>query len=147
MSQRIPSDDDVVAADRGLQLVLWQEHIGHGFREELKQLALALGFYGIRHVENGWELAGVDLEARFARVSRTKNGHPIGSVLSAAAKAELSSLKGQNSGELVFGKRAGQPFHYRKLWEKVPKEAGFNGYDFHLLRHSCGSALASAVLG
>lgn len=92
-----------------------------------------------------WE--HVDLEAGLIRVQRTKNGHPITSVLSAAAKAELAALPGRKPGELVFGNRAGQPFHWRTLWQRVTAEAGFAGWNFHTLRHSCGSALASAGVG
>ena len=68
-------------------------------------------------------------------------------MLSAAAKAELAALPGRKPGELVFGNRAGQPFHWRKLWQRVTAEAGFAGWNFHTLRHSCGSALASAGVG
>lgn len=92
-----------------------------------------------------WE--HVDLEAGLVRVEHTKNGHPIVSVLSAAAKAELASLPGRKPGELVFGNKSGQPFHWRKLWLKVINEAGFKEVTFHTLRHSCGSALASAGVG
>lgn len=89
----------------------------------------------------------VDLDAGLIRVERTKNGHPIVSVLSAAAKAELAALSGRKPGELVFANKSGQPYHWRKLWLNITKEAGFEGYNFHLLRHSCGSALASAGVG
>jgi integrase len=92
-----------------------------------------------------WE--HVDLDAGLVHVSSTKSGHPITSVLSAAAKAELAALPGRRAGELVFGNRAGQPFHWRKLWQRITTEAGFAGWNFHLLRHSCGSALASAGVG
>lgn len=89
----------------------------------------------------------VDLDAGIIRVERTKNGHPIVSVLSAAAKAELAALPARKPGELVFANKSGQPYHWRKLWLNITKEAGFEGYNFHLLRHSCGSALASAGVG
>jgi integrase len=92
-----------------------------------------------------WE--HVDLDAGLVRVERTKNGHPILSVLSASARAELALLTGRKPGELVFGNKSGQPFHWRKLWLGVTARAGFDGYNFHLLRHSCGSALASAGAG
>lgn len=89
----------------------------------------------------------IDLEAGLISVERTKNGQPIVSVLSSAAKAELASLPGQRAGELVFGNKSGQPYHWRKLWIRITEHAGFEGYNFHLLRHSCGSALASAGVG
>jgi integrase len=92
-----------------------------------------------------WE--HVDLDAGLVRVERTKNGHPIVSVLSANARAELALLTGRKPGELVFGNKSGQPFHWRRMWLAVTAQAGFDGYNFHLLRHSCGSALAAAGVG
>lgn len=89
----------------------------------------------------------VDLEAGIVKVARTKNEQPIVSVLSAAARAELAALPGQKAGERVFANRSGQAFTWRRLWERITREAGFEGYNFHLLRHSCGSALASAGVG
>lgn len=111
----------------------------------LIRVAFCTGLRAGNLKELRWE--HVDLDAGLIRVERTKNGHPIVSVLSAAAKAELASLPGRKSGELVFANKAGQPFHWRKLWLTITKEAGFEGYNFHLLRHSCGSALASAGVG
>ena len=92
-----------------------------------------------------WE--HVDLDAGLVRVERTKNGHPIVGVLSANARAELALLTGRKPGELVFGNKSGQPFHWRRMWLAVTAQAGFDGYNFHLLRHSCGSALAAAGVG
>lgn len=89
----------------------------------------------------------IDLEAGLVVVERTKNGQPIVSVLSSAAKAELASLPGRRSGELVFGNKSGQPYHWRKLWIRITEHAGFEGFVFHQLRHSCASALASAGVG
>lgn len=111
----------------------------------LIRVAFCTGLRAGNLKELRWE--NVDLDAGLIRVERTKNGQPIVSVLSAAAKAELAALPGRKSGELVFCNKAGQPFHWRKLWLTVTKEAGFNDYNFHLLRHSCGSALASAGVG
>jgi len=68
-------------------------------------------------------------------------------VLSSDAKAELAALPNQKAGERVFANRAGQPYTWRKLWCRVTEHAGFTGYNFHLLRHSCGSTLASEGVG
>lgn len=111
----------------------------------LIRVAFCTGLRAGNLSELRWE--HVDLEAGLIRVERTKNGHPIVSVLSPAAKTELAALHGQKAGELVFCNRAGRPFHWRKLWQRITEEAGFTGWNFHLLRHSCGSALASAGVG
>jgi integrase len=57
----------------------------------------------------------------------------------------LDALRGLPDREgLVFKNRIGQAYYWRKLWDKITVEAGFEGYNFHLLRHSCGSAMAKA---
>jgi integrase len=84
----------------------------------------------------------VDLEAGVVTVERTKNGDPVIAPLSSAAKEELEKLPAKVG--LVFPNRKGQAFHWRKIWDQVTAEAGFAGYHFHLLRHSCGSAMAKA---
>ncbi len=111
----------------------------------LIRVAFCTGLRAGNLKELRWE--HIDLEAGLIRVECTKNGHPIVSVLSASARQELMTLPARKSGELVFSNRAGQPFHWRGLWLKVTRQAGFTGYNFHLLRHSCGSALASAGVG
>jgi len=89
----------------------------------------------------------VDLDSGLVSVDRTKNDQPIVSVLSSAAREELARLPGQKAGELVFANKSGTPYHWRKLWARITQETGFDGYNFHLLRHSCGSALAAAGVG
>ena len=84
----------------------------------------------------------VDLDAGVITVGCTKNGDPIVAPLSTNAKTELSKLP--NKSGLVFVNKKGEAFHWRKLWDKITAEAGFAGYNFHLLRHSCGSAMAKA---
>ena len=111
----------------------------------LIQVAFCTGLRAGSLSELHWEQ--IDLEAGLVSVRRTKNDHPIVSVLSSAAKAELRSLPGHKPGELVFANKSGQPYHWRKLWLRITREAEFDGYNFHLLRHSCGSALASAGIG
>jgi integrase len=111
----------------------------------LIRVAFCTGLRAGNLKELRWE--HVDLDAGLIRVDRTKNGHPIVSVLSAAAKAELTSLPGRKPGELVFANKSGQPFHWRKLWLNIIDEGGFKDVTFHTLRHSCGSALASAGVG
>jgi integrase len=86
--------------------------------------------------------AQVDLNAAVVTVARTKNGDPILAPLSTSARAELEKIPGKQG--LVFAGRQGNAYHWRKLWDKVTSEAGFAGYNFHLLRHSCGSAMAKA---
>lgn len=111
----------------------------------LIQVAFCTGLRAGSLRELRWE--HVDLDAGIIRVERTKNGQPIVSVLSTAAKAELATLTGQRKGELVFANKSGESFHWRKLWLRVTEHAGFAGRNFHNLRHSCGSALASAGVG
>ena len=111
----------------------------------LIQVAFCTGLRAGSLSELRWEQ--VDMERGLVAVQRTKNEHPIVSVLSSAARAELASLPGHKPGELVFANKSGQAYHWRKLWDRLTKEAGFEGYNFHLLRHSCGSALASAGIG
>ncbi len=84
----------------------------------------------------------VDLLAGVVTVARTKNGDPILAPLSSNARAELEKLPSKQG--LVFVNGKGEAFHWRKLWDKITTEAGFAGYNFHLLRHSCGSAMAKA---
>lgn len=84
----------------------------------------------------------VDLEQGVVTVDRTKNGDPILAPLSSTAKAELEKLPGKQG--LVFAGKTGKAYHWRKLWDRITAEAGFAGYNFHLLRHSCGSAMAKA---
>lgn len=111
----------------------------------LIQVAFCTGLRAGNLKELRWD--HIDLDAGIIRVEKTKNGQPITSVLSTAAKAELASLPGQKAGELVFCNRAGLPYTWRKLWLKITEQAGFEGFNFHLLRHSCGSAMASAGVG
>lgn len=111
----------------------------------LIQVAFCTGLRAGSLSELRWDQ--VDLETGLVSVQRTKNDHPIVSVLSSAARAELASLPGRKPGELVFANKSGHAFHWRKLWTRITHEAGFDGYNFHLLRHSCGSALASAGIG
>lgn len=82
----------------------------------------------------------VDLSSRTIRVARTKNGDPITAALSTGALVELEKIPHKVG--LVFANRHGKAYHWRSLWEKVTAEAGFAGYNFHLVRHSCGSAMA-----
>lgn len=84
----------------------------------------------------------VDLTAGVVTVERTKNGDPIIAPLSSNAKCELEKLPGKTG--LVFANKEGLAFHWRKIWDKVTTEAGFPQHHFHLLRHSCGSAMAKA---
>jgi integrase len=84
----------------------------------------------------------VDLNAAVVTVARTKNGDPILAPLSTNARMELEKISGKQG--LVFAGKQGNAYHWRKLWDKVTSEAGFAGYNFHLLRHSCGSAMAKA---
>lgn len=84
----------------------------------------------------------VDLAAGVVAVARTKNGDPILAPLSTNARLELEKLPGKSG--LVFCNKQGKPYHWRKLWEKVTEQSGFAGYNFHLIRHSCGSAMAKA---
>jgi integrase len=84
----------------------------------------------------------VDLANGVVTVARTKNGDPIMAPLSSSAKAELEKIPGKQG--LVFAGKQGKAYHWRKLWDKITAEAGFAGYNFHLLRHSCGSAMAKA---
>ena len=89
----------------------------------------------------------MDLVAGLIRVESTKNGHPIVSMLSASAKAELASMPGRKAVELVFANKSGQPIHWRKLWLNITKEAGFDGYNFHLLGYSCAPSLPTTIGG
>lgn len=111
----------------------------------LIQVAFCTGLRAGNLRELRWQ--DVDMEAGLIRVEKTKNGNPITAVLSSAARSELARLPSQKPGELVFCNRAGQPFHWRGLWLRVIDQAGFEGVTFHTLRHSCGSALASAGVG
>ena len=86
--------------------------------------------------------ADVDLDAGVVAVDRTKNGDPIHAPLSSKALEELRRLPDREG--LVFKNRQGNAFYWRKLWDKITVESGFEGYNFHLLRHSCGSAMAKA---
>lgn len=88
------------------------------------------------------EWCDVDLNAGVVTVARTKNGDPVIAPLSTNAKRELEKLPGKSG--LVFVGNNGNAYHWRKLWERVTSEAGFAGYHFHLVRHSCGSAMAKA---
>lgn len=90
----------------------------------------------------------VDLSARTLSVLRTKNGQPIVQPLSERAAAELEALPGRpHPDAFVFEGRGGRPFHIRRLWSAVCREAGLPGRNFHQLRHSCGHALATAGVG
>ncbi len=84
----------------------------------------------------------VDLVSGVVTVERTKNGDPIVAPLSSNAKSELEKLPGKVG--LVFSNKNGDGYHWRKIWDRITREAGYPGYHFHLLRHSCGSALAKA---
>jgi integrase len=84
----------------------------------------------------------IDLLSGVVTVDRTKNGDPVIAPLSTSAKAALERIPSKTG--LVFGGKDGKAYHWRKLWIRVTDEAGFKGYNFHLLRHSCGSAMAKA---
>lgn len=142
-----PIKNDYFTADDILRLVKVARMLDRRWKRmpALIQVGFCTGLRAGNLKELRWE--HIDLEAGLIRVERTKNGHPIVSVLSASAKAELAALPGQKAGELVFGNKSGQPFHWRGLWLRITEQAGFAGHNFHLLRHSCGSALASAGVG
>lgn len=106
----------------------------------LIEVAFCTGLRSGSLKELNWN--AVDLDAGVITVAKTKNGDPVVAPLSTAAKLELSKLP--NKSGLVFANKKGEAFHWRKLWERVTAEAGFEGYNFHLLRHSCGSAMAKA---
>ena len=86
----------------------------------------------------------VDLEAKTVRVTCTKNGDPIISPLSSRLVKALDKLTGEDLDNLVFAGKFGQPYSWRRIWNKVCKEAGLEGRNFHQLRHGCGHALASS---
>jgi len=86
----------------------------------------------------------VDLAGGTASVVRTKNGEPIVAALSQRAIAELKKLPNQQPDAYIFAGRTGQPYQFRKLWQRVTNEAGLEGRNFHQLRHGCGHALAKA---
>jgi integrase len=86
----------------------------------------------------------VDLVNKTVSVPRTKNGDPVVSPLSERAAAALDKLPGKHPDTLVFEGKVGAPFDVRRLWDRVCREAGLPGRNFHQLRHGCGSALAAA---
>ncbi len=85
----------------------------------------------------------VDFESRTARVLSTKNGEPIVAALSIPTIKALKMIPDRTPDGLLFEGRLGKPFNYRRLWQKITKEAGMEGRNFHQLRHGCGYALAS----
>lgn len=86
----------------------------------------------------------LDLEAGTLTVPRTKNGDAITASLSSAAIAELKRLPRVGPEEIVFGSRAGKPFTYQPLWQRIAREARLEGRVFHELRHGHGYQLARA---
>jgi len=86
----------------------------------------------------------LDLEAATLTVYRTKNGDPVTAGLSGAAVAELRRLPKVEADELVFGNKAGKPFVYASLWQRIATEARMPGRVFHELRHGHGYRLAQA---
>ena len=86
----------------------------------------------------------IDFIAGTITVNRTKNGDPITQGLSSAALAELKRLPKVGANELVFGNRAGRPYNYDVLWNRIAREARLEGRVFHELRHGHGYQLAKA---
>jgi integrase len=84
----------------------------------------------------------VDLVAGTAHIVKTKNGDPITAALSQASVAELQALPVKTG--LVFAGQFGQPYNYRRLWNKICEDAGLKGRNFHQLRHGCGYAMAKS---
>lgn len=86
----------------------------------------------------------LNLTAGTLTINRTKNGDPITASLSSRAIAELKRLPKVGAEELVFGNKAGKPFTYRPLFQRIAKEARLEGRVFHELRHGHGYQLARA---
>ena len=87
--------------------------------------------------------ADVDLQEGLIEAANSKTGIPLLTPISSLAVAELRKLPNKNPKSLVFCNKWGAPFHWRKLWDKLTKEAGLDGHNFHLLRHGAASTLAA----
>lgn len=86
----------------------------------------------------------LNLAAGTLTINRTKNGDPVTASLSSQAITELKRLPKVGAEELVFGNKAGKPFTYRPLFQRIAKEARLEGRVFHELRHGHGYELARA---
>jgi integrase len=78
----------------------------------------------------------LDLDAATLTINRTKKG------LSTAAIHELRRLPKCGPDELLLGDKAGKPFTYAPLWQRIATEARLPGRVFHDLRHGHGFRLA-----
>ena len=81
--------------------------------------------------------SAVDLEAKTVSIAKTKNGSPLIVPIPERVAAELRRLPRPAPDALVFEGRRGKPHGLRKLWERVCREAGLAGKNFHQLRHGC----------
>jgi len=93
----------------------------------------------------GLRWCDVDLVDRTAHLETTKNGSPRLLTLPPALVAELKKYRAIGVGR-VFGRDdvPGEPFHFRKHWDRARREAGLDDLRLHDLRHDAASRLARA---
>jgi len=87
----------------------------------------------------------LDLQAARAIVERTKNGRPHVAHLTPATVAALKAMPGHRLPEgLVFSGHDEQRAHdFKRAWVVACRNAGLGHVQFHALRHSCASHLAT----
>jgi integrase len=85
----------------------------------------------------------IDFENNLARLATSKNGEPRWCPLPDFVMDQLRPLREVGAG-LIFASdnKPGQPFEFKKHWDKALRDAGIESFRFHDLRHSAASLLA-----
>lgn len=93
---------------------------------------------------DAWRVEWVDVDDRFVRLNRTKNGRSRGVPLTDRVKAMLASRRKTKTDSFVFPGWTNSKA--AKAWDRVRKAAGLTDDEavLHALRHTCASRLAQA---